>query len=420
MEQISRTERQKLGIKKWLQNKAVGSLIFGTGVGKTYTAIMGIQLLLQKFPNLRVLVVVPTTGLCEQWEFNLLKHKISFNCAVKVINTVIKNDYECDLLVMDECHRFNSQSFSQIFEKVKYKYVLGLTATFERLDGKEETMRKYCPPVDQITLEQALLYGWVSEYKEYQVLIEVDDIDVYKEYNKEFVKSFEFFGFDWDRVNKCLGKTGFIERARLRDEMCPRGSEEERKKMFTQITYHATNFMRALQKRKAFINNHPKKLELARDIIKARPFSKIITFSNNVKMAEAIGIGNVYSGKDTKKKGRMTLEEFKAETSAVLNTIQKANEGIDVPGLSVAIILGLDSSKIKSVQRTGRVVRKEGDKRAEIFNIVINQTVECEWFRKSHEGRDFMTIDEQGLYDVLKGIDPKPYMKKISNFALRY
>ena len=39
--------------------------------------------------------------------------------------------------------------------------------------------------------------------------------------------------------------------------------------------------MRAVQKRKAFINNHPKKLELTRKIINARPFSKIITFSND-------------------------------------------------------------------------------------------------------------------------------------------
>ena len=45
------------------------------------------------------------------------------------------------------------------------------------------------------------------------------------------------------------------------------------------------------------------------------------------------------------------MEEFIAAPSGVLNTIKKADEGIDVKNLSVAIILGIDSSKIKSIQR---------------------------------------------------------------------
>ncbi len=55
---------------------------------------------------------------------------------------------------------------------------------------------------------------------------------------------------------------------------------------------------------------------------------------------------------------------------------------LDVPGLSVGIIIGTDSSKIKSAQRLGRVIRKEGNKQAEVFYIVINNTVETKWFVK--------------------------------------
>ena len=32
------------------------------------------------------------------------------------------------------------------------------------------------------TVEEALKNGWISEYKEYQVLIDVDDIDTYNDY----------------------------------------------------------------------------------------------------------------------------------------------------------------------------------------------------------------------------------------------
>ena len=210
-------------------------------------------------------------------------------------------------------------------------------------------------------------------------------------------------------------------RAILRDEMCPNGTVEQKKEVFKQITYHATALMRVIRARKDFINNHPKKIEIARKIIAARPNSKIITFSNNIKMAESIGMGGkVFSGKDSKKKGRMTIEQFSALDKGVLHTIKKADEGLDVPGLSVAIILGLDSSKIRKTQRIGRVVRKEGDKKAEIFTLVINQTVECNWFNKSNSSDNVITIDEQGLDDVLAGRIPRLYTKKVKDFTFRY
>lgn len=41
-------------------------------------------------------------------------------------------------------------------------------------------------------------------------------------------------------------------------------------------------------------------------------------------MAESIGMGGkVFSGKDSKKKGRMTIEEFSTEKTGILHTIKK-------------------------------------------------------------------------------------------------
>jgi len=67
-----------------------------------------------------------------------------------------------------------------------------------------------------------------------------------------------------------------------------------------------------------------------------------------------------------------------------------------------------------------RVIRKEGDKQAEIFNIIINDTVESEWFLKSHEGSTYITIDEDGLNAVLNGKEPQPYKKKIKKLTFRF
>lgn len=418
---VSRDERQEESRVKWIKSKCRGTLVAATGYGKTRVGLNCIKTILRSYPDRRVIIIVPTTALKEQWTTIIDSNDLTFNCEVVVINTAIKNRYKCDVLVIDEIHRVSADTFSRVFDTIEYKYILGLTATFERLDGKHTLISKYCPVFDTITLEEAQFQGWISNYKEYKVILDVDDIGVYKEYNKEFTKSFEFFGYDWDKVMSCLGPKGFINRAKIRDEMCPNGSPEERKRVFQSITYHATNFMRAIQQRKAFINNHPKKIEVARRIIEARPNSKIITFSNNIKMAETIGMGGkVFSGKDSKKKGRMTIEEFSQQDSGILHTIKKADEGLDVPGLSVAIILGLDSSKIRKTQRIGRVARKEGNKEAEIFTLVIDETVENEWYKKSNDSTNVITIDEEGLTEVLAGREPKPYVKRIKDFTFRY
>lgn len=417
---VTRDERQEEARVKWIKNRCKGTFEFATGFGKTWTAIKCIKAIVEKYPQMRVLVVVPTDNLKEQWLGHIDANKLSLSADVQIVNTVIKHNWKTDILVIDEAHRYASETFKEIFNKVEYKYILGLTATFERLDGKHEIIAKYCPVIDKVTTEEALLNGWLSNYKEYQVLIDVDDIDEYKEYNREFTEHFEFFNYDFDLAMSCIGKDGFIKRANLRDEICRNDPNRDRKQVFQLITYHATAFMRTIQKRKSFINNHPKKIELARRIIEMRPDAKIITFSNNVKMAESIGYGQVYTGKDSKKKGRITLEEFNLCDSGVINSCAKLNEGADIRGLSVAIILGLDSSETKSIQRRGRTIRKEGDKVAEIFNIVIDQTIETKWFANSHKTSSFITIDEEGLNDVLLGREPKPYVKRIKDFTFRY
>lgn len=418
---VTRDERQEEARVKWIKNKCVGTFEFATGFGKTTTAIKCVKSVIDKYQSFRVLVVVPTDYLKSQWVQHIDNNGLSFNVDVQVVNTVIKKDWKVDILVIDEAHRYASESFQEIFNKVKYRFILGLTATFNRLDGRHEILNKFCPVIDRVTTEEALANDWLSKFKEYQVLIDVDDIADYKEYNREFIEHFEFFNFDFGLAMSMIGKEGRKNRARYRDALCAGvSSEEEHKSMFKTITYHATGFNRVMQARKAFIHNHPKKIEIARKIIEARPNAKIITFSNNVKMAEAIGIGWVYTGKESKKKGRLDLNDFGLWDCGVINSCKKLDEGADIRGVSVAIILGLDSSETRSVQRRGRAIRKEGDKLAEIFNIVIDQTVETKWFSASHENSSYTTIDEAGLDAVLAGKEPKPYVKRIKDFTFRY
>jgi len=278
-----------------------------------------------KFPQFNMLVVVPTTALKDQWLKLLVEWDLPF-VQVEVINSVVNKQWDIDMLILDEEHRYASNLFKKVFECVHYKLILGLTGTFERLDGRHQLIQKYCPIVERVSVQEALINGWVSNYNEYQVLLDVDNIDEYREINKEFIQHFEFFGFSFETVMSMLGKNGFENRKQYANEMCKDKSRWT--EYFKSVNFHAMGFMRAMTAKKNFINNHSKKIEVARLIIENRPNSKIITFSNNTRMAESIGMdGYVYTGKTSKKKGRLSLEEFAKKEKGVLHSCAKLNEG---------------------------------------------------------------------------------------------
>jgi superfamily II DNA or RNA helicase len=108
---ISRDERQEQGRVKWIKNKCRGTIVAATGFGKTRTALKCLRSVLNKYPELKVLVVVPTDNLKEQWLFQLDTWGLGLNSEVQIINTVIKRNWQADILVLDEnLSRLNSSN----------------------------------------------------------------------------------------------------------------------------------------------------------------------------------------------------------------------------------------------------------------------------------------------------------------------
>ena len=419
-EPVSRDERQAESVQKWLNSKGKGCIEACTGFGKTRIALNIIKKLLKKYPKIRILVIVPTELLYNQWVGHIEANSLQLNVEVQIINTAAKKGAICDLLIIDELHTAGANLLFNVFTSVKYKLILGLTATFERLDERHKLIAKYCPIVDTITLQEAQLNGWVSKYKEYLVLIDVDDIDVYRNYNKQFQEHFEFFDYDFNKAMSMIGPQGFKNKIKLRDEICE-GNNLDKKEVLKSINYHANGFIRAIQARKKFVYEHPEKIRLAEEIIKHRKDKKIVTFCANTKMAESFSEGFVYTGKEGKKKNRITLSEFEAMNSGVLHTCKLAESGMDIKGLAVGIMLGVNSSETKAQQTRGRVIRKEGNKEAEYFTLVINDTIESKWWENSHKkDTNIIRIDAENLIKVLNGEPYETYTKKLKNYSYRF
>lgn len=86
----------------------------------------------------------------------MAKNQLFSICKVEIFNTIIKQQYQVDLLVVDECHLSASPTFINIYNCVEYKYLLGLTATLTRLDGSEKYLEQFMSVCDTITLQEAL------------------------------------------------------------------------------------------------------------------------------------------------------------------------------------------------------------------------------------------------------------------------
>jgi superfamily II DNA or RNA helicase len=405
---MTRDERQDLCIDRWKQFNGKATILACTAFGKTRIALKTISRLLIKKPDYKILVVVPTTYLLSQWVLQVNNWGFNDSVTVLVINTVIKSDHIYDMMICDEVHLAVADMMIQAFERVKYKLLMCLTGTIDRLDGKQERLFKYAPICDTVTLEEAIENKWVADYQQYKVFLDVD-LTTYNAENTKFLHYFSYFGFDFEAAMACA--TDWEFRALWSRE---HGMENK------DVLVQGMGFLRAMKARKSFIYDHPKKIEIANLIINARQDKKIITFTKHVEHAKLICCGDIYHGKVTKKKKEKMMADFNLATSGVLNSCKALDVGADIHGVHTAIILSGDSSSITKSQKVGRALRRNQDVIAELWQLIIRGTVEEEWYRKSSGKLKVKTINEEQLKHFLETGIISDKIHKEKQFLFRF
>jgi len=387
---ISRDERQALVIERWKQTNCRGVFEGCTGFGKTRIALNAIERVQIKNPTAIVVVIVPSQALKKQWIQHLKDRNLT--ATVMVINTAAKRPFKCNFLVCDEIHRYASDFFSKVFQNCEPRFILGLTGTYERLDGKEkQVIDKICPLFDSVDIDTATKNGWVATYTEYKVMLDVD-LTEYNNANRIFLEHFAFFNFVWDDAMEAVKNSKFREALAKRFNCTVK-----------EVSAHAFAWNKAMQFRKKFISDHPKKLEIAKKIIAAKSNKKIITFNSTIDQCNKYGFGYVIHSEQNKKENEKILNDFAQSNNGVLHTSKMLDEGADIPGLSVAIVCGFNSSKITTRQRIGRCIRREGNKTAEIFFLVLKGCSDDKWFKKANEKLSYIQINESELDQLLEG-----------------
>jgi superfamily II DNA or RNA helicase len=104
--------------------------------------------------------------------------------------------------------------------------------------------------------------------------------------------------------------------------------------------------------------------------------------------------GKVFHSDLKQKEGEKVLSDFKANKFRILIAVDALNEGFNVPDIDAGICVSGISSKITGIQQMGRVLRKDGDKKAVFINLYTQDSVEERWLRNKTSDLNPIWLDQ--------------------------
>ena len=219
-----------------------------------------------------------------------------------------------DYIVVDEFHHAVSNNYKKIMEYFKPKFLLGLTATPERLDSKDVFALCDYNMVYEVRLKEAIEKGWLVPFRYYGIYDETVNYD-----NIEY-------------------KNGKYNDKELEDALM-------------------------LNKRAELIINHYRKYKSSRAIgfCTSRHHAEYMAkvFSENGIKAVAVysGEGGEYSSNRNEALSALAKGEVQ-----VLFSVDMFNEGLDIPAIDMVMFLRPTQSPTVFLQQLGRGLRKYKDK----------------------------------------------------------
>jgi len=371
---IEPRDYQQEALSAWQDNDRQGSVVLPTGSGKTFLAIQAIA-----DAGVSTLVVVPTIDLMNQWHATLTNafgdqlpdevgvlgggsHSVA-NITVTTYDSAYRyiNEYgdKFGLLVVDEAHHLPAPTYQQIPEMTIAPYRLGLTATYERADGKHEELEDLLGTVVYREEVDELAGEYLSEYETIHLGVELTE-DEREQYDEEYgiyrdyVDSHEFDLWKEDGYAEFLKRTSYDPQGR--------------------------RALIAKQRAETIARTADKKLDTLDNLLKRHYDDRTIIFTANNEFAYDISqefvIPCITHQTETDERTEI-LERFRTGEYSMLATSQVLDEGIDVPAANVGIILSGSASKRQYAQRLGRILRPTNDRQpARLYEIIAEDTLE--------------------------------------------
>lgn len=377
---------QERALQAWCEHGRRGVVQAVTGTGKSRVGVEAIREALAH--DYSVVVVVPTVELVEQWVKTLRVatvegvgasaegQKVSFSSHPVIVGTVQslfstppRRDDGKVLIVADECHRYGAEQWGRVLHP-SYRRRLGLTATFERNDDGIGGLLAYFggPPVFDIGFRHAIDEGVVAHYdvKLLGVDLNVDERAEYDEADEMLQDSrirLLAAGFATEPFGAFLHE---VQKAAEYDED-------------PTLEDAARRFLKAFSRRIDVMTGARAKLDAVDRLAPLVAASHgALLFTRRVDVAEDIAESLQVAGvraqavhsKLSRTERRERLVDLRARRLKALVAPTVLDEGIDVPDIDLAVVLGGSKSRRQMIQRMGRVLRWKPDGRKATFIVV--------------------------------------------------
>lgn len=362
-------EHQSGAIEAWNKGGKRGVVILPTGAGKTFVAQLAIQEVSRS-----ALILVPTIDLLNQWSGVLEKafgrtigllgggyHEIEDITVSTYDSGAIHMDRlgaRFGLLIFDEVHHLPGELYQQIAQSSLAPYRLGLTATYERADGKHSVLDEIVGPILFRRSIKELSGDILADYEVRTLAIEMSEGDV-ETYTKAREEYREFVRIRGIRMSSVHGWKRFLAETSR--------SQEGR------AAFKAYR----LQKQLALV--HEKKLEKLYELLEEHHDDRVLIFTNDNDSVYQISrevLCPTITHQTPVKERKEILARFNEGKYKTIATSKVLNEGVDVPEARVAVVLSGSGSVREHVQRLGRILRRAPDKKALLYELVTDNSVE--------------------------------------------
>lgn len=391
---------QEEALISWKEAKGKGILEMATGTGKTITALYILSHLYSKVKvqkkQIVNIVVCPLKHLVNQWseEFEMfnansikcfsdnknwredLKRKIElYNFKIiDNINIVVSQDTFCTssfieiinrlkdgtnkLLVIDECHNIGTFNFKKQLEKMKsFNFKLGLSATPDREDlGDGIIFEILGAVVFKFTMKEAIEQGFLCRYYYYPILVELTEEERNKYYElTDRIKKISWRADNLNSDEEEMLKILLIKRSRIIQLA-------ENKIMKLKKLLENDNRKNNLIYVGAGKSDNGSKVEQEKEILK---ITRMLGFDLGKKVAK-------FTSEENEQTRNEIIDSFKSEEIDTIVAIKCLDEGVNIPSIQNAYILGSTTNKREYIQRRGRILRLYKDKEyAYIYDFIV-------------------------------------------------
>ena len=392
-------EYQKEAFEAWKKNNYTGVFAMATGTGKTITSLNCLLNLFNESGAYRVIILVPSIALLNQWEkevkaFNF--HKIlkvgggnnwekelatyvsNFNWGIKddiviistygsfVTNKFLKYFNKIDkelLLIADEAHNIGARNIKAKLSRIKSEKKIGLSATPKRIYDEEgtddlNTFFNDSPPYTySFDMQKALNEGFLTEYKYFPKIVELNDneFEEYVDISKKLLKFFDFEKgqFKNDPIVEILllKRKNIIHKATNKIS-CFKSILKELKKV-NKLSYVFTYVP------EGYILDENDERERIMDKFILAGASTCPELKINSYTADESNLNDLLRGFS---EGRIDL----------LYAMKMLDEGVDVPRAEIGIFCSSTGNPRQFIQRRGRLLRKHPSKTfATIYDMIV-------------------------------------------------